>query len=42
MEGESQIDATSLVRLCDLIAPLVLILCTIMRKANISGYISEV
>ena len=34
--------ATLLVRLCDLIASLVLIFSTRMRKENLSGYVLEI
>ena len=34
--------AILLVWLCELVTPLVLILCSRMRKANLSGYIIEI
>ena len=37
----SQIQLTLLLRLCDSVAPLVLILRTSVRKANLFGYISR-
>ena len=39
---EGQIQFTLLLRLCDPIAPLVLILRTSVRKANLFGYISQI
>ena len=41
-EGEGKIYVTLFVRLCDLVAPLVLILRTRMRKVNLSIYILEI
>ena len=40
-EGEDQIMLYLLVRLCDLVAPLVLILRKSMKKANFSGFIRK-
>ena len=37
--GECQTQLTLLLRLCDSVAPLVLILCKRLTKANLSGYI---
>ena len=37
--GEGQIQLTLLLRLCDSVAPLVLILRTSVRTANLLGYI---
>ena len=42
MGGEGKIQFTLLLRLCDSVAPLVLILRNSVRKANLSGYISRI
>ena len=40
--GEGQIQLTLLLRLCDPVASLVLILRTRVRKANLFGYITRI
>ena len=42
MGGEGQIQLALLLRLCDPVAPLVLILRTRVRKANLFGYITQI
>ena len=41
-EGEGQIQFTLLLRLCDPVARLCLILSSSVRKANLFGYISQI
>ena len=41
-EGEFQMYTTLLVRLCDIVAPLVLILLSSVRKTNLFGPILEI
>ena len=41
-EEEGQIYVSLLVQLCDCVAPLILILCTIKRETNLFGYIQNI